>query len=181
MSTRRREHTGASLIEVLVTILILSFGLLSLGNMMAYAVQAPKLAAYRATATMLASAHLERLRRNASGFYQGHYEQQSTYNESFGLLEATSCAFPDCNPGNLAEMDRTAFASSVRQALPAGGVMVGCDPYPCTSASSGNVWVIWQEPESRAAVNAGASDNCPSQVANYNNPRPRCLYLRFKP
>ena len=49
------HQTGASLIEVLVAVLILSFGMLSLGGMMAYGVQLPKLAAYRADAATLAA------------------------------------------------------------------------------------------------------------------------------
>ncbi len=49
-----RQQSGASLIEILVTILILSFGMLALSGMMAYAVQMPKFSAYRATAVALA-------------------------------------------------------------------------------------------------------------------------------
>jgi type IV pilus assembly protein PilV len=74
------RHSGASLIEVLVAILVLSFGMLALGSMMAYAVQMPKLAAYRATAANLAASHIERMRGNTAGFATDSYVETMTYN-----------------------------------------------------------------------------------------------------
>lgn len=64
----RFGQSGATLIEVLVAILILSFGMLSLGAMMSFAVQLPKLSGYRSTATNLASSYVERIRANPIGF-----------------------------------------------------------------------------------------------------------------
>ena len=55
-----QQQRGATLIEVLVAVLILSFGLLSLGAMLSYAVQLPKLSGHRMIATNIASDHIER-------------------------------------------------------------------------------------------------------------------------
>ena len=62
------RQSGATLLEVLVTVLILSFGMLALGGMMAYAIQLPKMSGNRATAMMLAASHVERMRANTAGF-----------------------------------------------------------------------------------------------------------------
>jgi hypothetical protein len=59
----RSRQGGASLIEVLVAVLILSFGLLSLGAMLSLSVQMPKLSGFRTTATNIASDHIERIRQ----------------------------------------------------------------------------------------------------------------------
>ena len=67
------KQTGASLIEVLVAILILSFGMLSLGAMMSFGVQLPKLSGYRATATSLAAGYTERVRANPNAFTNNLY------------------------------------------------------------------------------------------------------------
>ena len=80
MPTKLSRQLGASLLEVLVAILILSFGMLALSGMLAFSVQMPKLAAYRATATALAASHIERMRANPQGFAVGAYKETMTYN-----------------------------------------------------------------------------------------------------
>ena len=64
----RRHQGGALLIEVLVAMLLLSFGMFSLGAMMSFSVQMPKLSGYRSTAVNLASSHIDRIRANPAGF-----------------------------------------------------------------------------------------------------------------
>jgi len=49
------------------------------------------------------------------------------------------------------------------------------------STTDGNLWIVWQEPSTYAALDPSSSDNCPTQVTEtYTDPRPRCLYVRFK-
>lgn len=178
-----RRQAGASLIEVLVAVLVLSLGLLALGGMMAYAVQMPKLAGYRATAAQLASSHIERMRANPKGFVDGYYAAAglSFDNTSTEVLEA-KCTYPSCTEGTLAAMDIAATNRAARHDLPAGGTLTTCDPAPCAEHSFGNVWVIWQEPATSAPLSAADSDNCPAAVTAMNlSPAPRCLYVRFKP
>ena len=174
-----RGEAGATLVEVLVAVLILALGMLSLSTMMAFAVQMPKLSGYRATAANLAASHVEKIRANRQGFETNAYATASSYDGTFNdNIVLQPCHFPNCTADSLASMDDAATKRAVRVALPAGGVLTRCDPNPCTEASLGNIWIIWQEPEGRALLDPASSDNCP---ANYPNPRPRCLYVRFKP
>lgn len=178
-----RHQAGASLIEVLVTILILSFGLLSLGSMMAYAVQLPKLAAYRATATALAASHVERMRANPTGFQLGNYDENLSYDATFGVPALSDCTYPNCTADSLATADKAYMKRSLRTELPAGGLRMARDNSSgTTSDTEGNLWIIWQEPTTFAALDATSSDNCPPQLATngFTNPAPRCLYVRFK-
>ena len=193
--TRLQHHpleSGASLIEVLVAILLLSFGMLSLGAMMSFGVQAPKLSAYRATAANLASSHVERIRANPGGFgnpsgtntdsytmnmsYDGSY-----YDAATNLPALADCIYPNCTESTLATMDKAATNRAVRIELPAGGMVMKCDTSPCTKASYGNLWILWQEP-STVAVLGASSDNCPTTESGWSalDPKPRCLYVRFK-
>ena len=73
MNKHSTHQAGASLIEVLIAILILSFGMLSVGSMLSFSIQMPKLSAYRATATHLAASQVERIRANPEGFAAGNY------------------------------------------------------------------------------------------------------------
>ena len=180
------KQTGASLIEVLVAILILSFGMLSLGAMMSFGVQLPKLSAYRATATSLASSYVERVRANPNAFtsnlYSAPLNEASAW--SFADIALSDCFYataPLCTEATLATMDIQATRRAVRRALPAGDMIMKCDTGTCTKADYGNLWIVWQEPSTFAALNPASSDNCPAEATTaYSSPKPRCLYVRFK-
>lgn len=180
LQNRWRTHgqLGASLIEVLVAILLLSFGMLSLGGMLAYAVQMPKLAGNRAMAVALASGHIERMRSNVKGFTDGNYDENLSYNNTLNLPSLSDCAYPDCTTMSLATMDTAYTNRLLRKELPAGGMRVERDT--ASGPTDGNLWIIWNEPATFAALNPTSSDNCPSQVADFVDPKPRCLYVRFK-
>ena len=174
-----RSQSGSSLIEVLVAVLILSFGLLSLGAMMAYAVQMPKLSGYRSTATMLAAAHIERMRANPSASY-GIALVVASYPD-YAAVALSDCAYPACtlnsatSNGSIAKMDTAATRRTLRTELPAGDMHLTIDP---ADPTAGNLWIVWQEPDTFAKVNSATSDNCPFTA--FADPKPRCLYVRFK-
>ncbi len=176
--TFTRREAGATLVEVLVSVLVLSFGMLALSGMMVFAVQMPKLSGYRTTAANLASSHVEKIRANLQGFREGHYSTFTSYDGSFNEIDFQPCTFPNCTVNLLALMDDAATKRAARVELPAGGVVTSCDPHPCEEHSMGNIWIMWREPEARSLIDPASSDNCPPNVAN---PRPRCVYLRFKP
>ncbi len=178
-----RRQSGSSLIEVLVAILLLSFGLLSLGAMLSFAVQAPKLAGHRAVAANLAAAHVERIRANPSGFTTNAYQPHLSYdgtNNDIRFDPSKYCDYPNCDATSLATMDMFVAERAARQELPAGGMIMKCEGGACTAQSYGNLWIVWQEPASFAVNPFADSDNCPTEVTGtYTNPQPRCLYVRF--
>lgn len=183
------SQAGASLIEVLVAILLLSFGMLALGSMLSFAVQAPKLSLLRTTAANLAASHVERIRANPVGFANDRYTMAlsgSTW--SFTDIALADCAFADpCTEATLATMDIAASRSTVRRSLPAGDMVMWCNTPPattasaCTKASQGNLWVIWQEPSTVSLLSSSSDDCPPSLTSGYYGTMPaRCLYIRFK-
>lgn len=180
-SRHTRRQSGASLLEVLVSILLLSFGMLALGAMMSFAVQLPKLAAYRATAANLANSHIERIRANPGAFRAGGYNSALNYDGTINPVTLTNCTYPSCDEASLAAMDIKATQLAVREQLPYGGTMSTCSTSPCGKGSYGNLWIVWQEPTTYASLNVANSDNCPATViSTYTDPRPRCLYVRYK-
>ena len=173
------SQAGASLIEVLVAILVLSFGMLALGVMLSFAIQMPKLSGYRSTAVNLASSYVERMRANPLGF---QYYVGSSYNQNHvspsAQVTPVNCGDPevDCIASTLAAMDDTVMRQSVQRQLPAGDIYLTYDS--SGAQPPGSVWVVWQEPASYAAFNSTTSDNCPSNIpATYT--KPRCIYLGF--
>lgn len=201
MNTNPTSQYGASMIEVLVAILILSFGMLALGSMLSLSVQLPKLSGYRATAANLAASHVERIRANPEGFANpdnvtgGNYA--AALNNSSGgwsfttiAVSGSNCKYTDgtqCTPATLAAADINQFRSTIRRELPAGDMITKCThpttgaaASPCLRTSVGELWIVWQEPSTYALLDSSAG-NCPSEATTaYSNPAPTCLYVRFK-
>lgn len=181
MKITATSQSGATLIEVLVAILILSFGMLSLGAMLSFAVQLPKLSGYRATAANIASDHIERIRANPEGFATNAYRSSLSYDGTNNTIALAECAYPNCTAATLATMDIAASRQAARVNLPAGGMIVKCGAGACSKGTAGEIWIIWQEPDTFAALSGNNNDNCPTEVTGtYTNPAPRCLYVRFK-
>jgi type IV pilus assembly protein PilV len=177
----RRRQTGASLIEVLVAVLLLSFGMLSLGAMMSFGVQLPKLSANRATAANIAADYVERIRANPGGFHVNSYNATLSYDGTFNPITLSVCSYPNCTAAALATMDFKTIQNAARIALPAGGMLMKCENTPCGVNGAANLWIVWQEPTTFAAFDPTNSDNCPTEVTStYTSPKPRCLYVRFK-
>jgi type IV pilus assembly protein PilV len=177
----KHHQTGASLIEVLVAVLILSIGMLALGGMLAYSVQMPKLAAYRSAATTLAASHIERMRANTEGFASGSYQETMTYN--LNLPAVVACAYPACTATTMGAMDKDETNRAIRRELPMGGMRVTCNG-ACANLD-GDIWVMWQEPTTFAAISTANTDECPDPAADpaftpFTTPKPRCLHVRFK-
>jgi type IV pilus assembly protein PilV len=193
---QRNQERGATLIEVLVAMLLLAFGMLAIGSMMAFAVQGPKMSAYRSTAANLAASHVERMRANPEGFASNSYTSALNGSGwSFATIDPTSadCAYPACTETTLAAMDIQAARGAIRRELPAGDMRMWCSTpgatpptaVACTKATQGNLWVIWQEPNTNMLLGA-SSDYCPPDLTSTytgypTSPTPaRCLYIQFK-
>lgn len=170
---------GSSLIEVLVTILLLSFGMLSLSGMMAYAVQMPKMSAYRATAVMLANGHVEKMRANIDGYVAGAYNETMTFNQPITTI--TPCSYPTCDASGISDKDQYESNQEIRRELPQGGMRMVCNG-TCASRE-GDLWVMWQEPSTFAPIDATVADECPDPTAAPTftfATQPRCIHIRFK-
>ncbi|MDB5899781.1 MAG: type pilus modification protein PilV [Ramlibacter sp.] len=178
MNKTSSSQGGASLIEVLVAMLILSFGMLSLSGMLAYAVQMPKLSGYRASAMSIAAGHVERMRANTVGFAAGSYNDTLTYS-----VAGTACTYPNCSAATIAQLDRMETIRSVRNELLQGGMRMVCTGGNC-NALEGDLWVFWQEPSTFATFSAASSDECPDPasppVFTAFPTQPRCVHIKFK-
>lgn len=192
VSSSQRRQTGASLIEVLIAILIISFGMLALAGMLGLSVQLPKLSAYRATAANLAASHVERIRANPEGFanpdnvsggsYAVALNETSAWSFTAIPVSGSNCSYAgtQCTPTTLAAKDINELRSAVRRELPAGDMITKCSTTPCLRTSYGEIWIVWQEPSTFSLIDA-TSDQCPNEAtALYTSPAPRCVYLRFK-
>lgn len=180
----QRKQSGSSLLEVLVSILLMSFGMLALAGMQAYSVAAQKNAANRAVATELANELAELIRLNPAGFAAGNYDVAMF--PSDGTPTETPCVFPNCTtPALLAAADLTNFQRLARAQLPLGGVELS---RPAASTTQADIWIVWEEPgvliNTRTVGGTTQSaemlaDNCSANAKNLAT-LPRCFYMKVQ-
>lgn len=181
--SRKKRQLGSSLLEVLVSVLLMSFGMLALAGMQAYSIAAQKNAANRAIASMLANELAELVRLNQAGFSAGNYDVAILPNGYPAAV--TTCVFPSCTSATLASADITGFQNLVRRQLTDGGVVLS-RPVGAASATEANLWIIWNEPSvldmtrgGTASSTESTADNCPA-AAKQLPILPRCFYMKVQ-
>jgi type IV pilus assembly protein PilV len=170
---------GASLIEVLVALLILSFGMLAMAGLHAAAFRYGKMSQFRGVATQLATEMADRMRANVDGAMAGNYVHEEAYDSGASAVTVPACANPaECTPAEIAEVDLAQMLNTVRLALPGGGLYVERD---AAQPNAYNVWVLWLDPEAHGNDeqddSASLSGLCP-EGAGVSSPRPQCMPVR---
>lgn len=136
----RTAQQGFSLMEVLVTVLILAIGLLGLASLQLNALRNNTSAQERSQATVLAYEIADRMRSNRVTARAGGYD--------IGLGVAagtpTDCATAACAPAQLAGFDVAQWKADVARLLPAGDAAIATD-------ASGIVTITLQWLDDRAS------------------------------
>jgi type IV pilus assembly protein PilV len=178
------RQSGASLIEILVSIVIASIGLLALAGVNASSVRYAKLTQYRATASQLATDLGERLRANKSGFVAGNYTYATTFavqNSSVNSTPTNVCdstASP-CTAAELAAADLWQWRKTVADNLPQGAVFLLTDNAGGASPVGADLWVVWLDPSvSNADDRPASAAECPDGLQRSGNTAIRCMYFR---
>lgn len=185
----RRPHSGVSLIEVLVAMLVVSMGVLAVAGLLATASRYGKTSEFRSVATLLASDIVDRIRANKPALDPVAGGDVAVYNmvENYGSWATKpgdfgGCAIADsCTPAEIASQDKAEWGQAVFNSLPGGAAFVELadDPKELPAA---DVWIAWLDPE--ASEDEARADNeeegrfeCPASFQNAS-PQPRCAYFR---
>ncbi len=182
-STCHKVHHGFTLIEVLVTIVVVSIGLLGLAGLQINGLRANMSSETRSKATMLANDIIERMRANPLGVGGGAYDgitASKTICE--GVQPIPFCSSTNDNSGitppcmtgvQMAAFDAWVWGCGmaplntqqrgVANQLPNGIASVTCndsdpgDGFPCTPGSKNTVTISWNElnPSATQTISAG--------------------------
>ena len=109
---KTHNNAGFSLIEVLITVIVLSVGLLGLAGMQAFGLRNNQEAYMRSQATILASDIAERMRANTLGVDAGHY------NLGTATAVAACTTTAGCTAQQLAQQDLFEWRTALFNALP---------------------------------------------------------------
>lgn len=113
--------TGFTLIEVLVTLVVLSIGLLGVAALQAKSQQFSRNAYMHTQATVLAHDMLERMRANPAGLNAGFYDLPAAAEEG-NCFSLTGCSLQE-----MAQNDMYEWSSAVANGLSAGTSVVCID------------------------------------------------------
>ncbi len=175
-----RRQGGTSLLEVLISMVLLSVGLLAMAGLSGASASYNKLAQIRGTAAMLINDYAERARTNRAGFDAGNYSKTSAYAYSKTMLAENTCtnASTDaCTVANLATLDQNQWINLLRTRLPGG------DAYVLTSSTAVavdrqrdmDIWIMWTEKQLDTGLNLSQS-TCPAAASAGSDVK--CMYFK---
>lgn len=175
----RRCEAGVSLIEVLVAILVVSFGVLAMSGLLTNSTRYGKTSEFRAIATLLANDIADRMRANIEGVTANNYVLAGEYEYLSGPPAADpkcSSAASPCTAAEMAAKDVADWKRALYFGLPggAGYLSVSADH------TAADVWVAWTDPAAveEKLTSADGREECPDVFAGDASPRPRCIYFR---
>jgi len=120
--THRRNNAGFTMLEVMISIVILAFGLLGIAGLQAFALKNTHSASMRLTATELANDMIDRMKSNHLGVSGDAYNRPDAAAYKAGSVD---CAVTSCTPADVAQYDLRQWQLRVNGSLP-GGVGVVC-------------------------------------------------------
>lgn len=126
---RPRRENGFSLIEVLVTLVVIALGLLGFAGLQTYSLQSNRISMQNSLATMQAYSIIDSIRANRVAALGSSYNQDYT---------ATTCAAPSTS-GSVAAVDLAAWNAALACNLTSGQGKI-------TVANDGTItiWIKWK-------------------------------------
>lgn len=184
-SPNARQH-GASLIEILVAMLVMTLGLLAMISLHTAAVRYQKMAEFRGIATQLAEDYGDRMRANLTGARNGNYLRAAQWSATPAkVTDPGICA--DCEGSDLAkavaDSDVAQWLNNAAGMLPGVGLHVQRPVGALGTSMVMDVWITWLDPATDAAdatTNAllTAAYSCPATLGAVPSEL-RCLRYRF--
>jgi len=132
-----RVQEGSSLIEVLVTLVIMAVGLLGLASMQMISIKNLNNSQFRSLATIYAYDMAERMRANRIGVELNSYDDLDT-------IGATDPNCTSCSTSEIAQLDEFQWAERITQDVISGGLPAGNGTVKVNSGVY-DIKIQWQE------------------------------------
>lgn len=176
------KSRGVTLVEVLVSMLLMALGILAMAAQQASSIKHAKTSEARALASLLANDLADRMRanRNPTGdmvAYQMKTASSAPTSEPAApdkVCKGVTGTAPNiCSHADMAAFDLAEWRQALFHQLPQGTA------YVTTGTNTVNIWIAWTDPDSEAA--ALAVNTCPTEfVANASSaPNVRCMLFNI--
>jgi len=150
---------GFSLLEILVTLFLLTMWLLASAGVQSSSLQFNKAAQFRTQAVYFATELSERMQANTSGAVEGDY----TY-ASGSVTAPTDCTTAACSSDDLAAFDLSEWLGRVQAALPNGSATV--TPVAVANPITYTIVVTWSDRKTDRTYSGTATSESFSYTAN---------------
>lgn len=155
MKTERQS--GFTLVEVLISVFVLSIGIIGTAGMQLSALRTSQQTAFQATAIQLASEIADKMRTNI-GYFNLSDEENPYLNFDYAS-EADplppiekSCHRNSCSAEELARFEIHQWKARLKAALPGGRIAICRDSHPWDSAARSFRWHCTSSPENKYAL-----------------------------
>lgn len=158
-TTSKTSQSGFTLVELLVSVLILAFGLLGIGGMLGFTLKSSSSSYLKQLSVQSAYNIIDRMRANSQTAIAGAYNVNNLVTSGTPAIPAkpaTDCSTATCTPTQLASYDSWYWlAKDVAAQLPAGCASV-------TTAAAGSntlvtVTVQWDDSPAQSKLGATTS------------------------
>lgn len=181
------HQQGATLVEILVTMLIVSFALLGIAGMQLTSIRYSQASVFRDTAANLAQTMAERIKTNTAALAEtddsSAYRANNAYAAATTIPSNPTCGLGGtaCTSAESAQRDLREWRLALQQELPGGrGAIQPIANGTLNSPTGRRLIVMWLEKPKDSDDNIGAAPtdtNCPTpRVAGV-----RCLTLAVSP
>ncbi|MGH8279473.1 MAG: type IV pilus modification protein PilV [Gammaproteobacteria bacterium] len=155
----RRSAAGFSLLEVLISLVVLSVGLLSVAALMSTTLKSNDSAYMRTQAEVEAYNILDRMRANNAAVAAGHYIYTMPGAPSDANRPSTTCtgATAGCSSADLADYDLSQWQHDLAKRLPAGRGSIVTSPIANGTGIKVTVTVLWNDSRASHALNGAAA------------------------
>lgn len=178
-------QAGVSLIEVLISIVIASVGLLALAGVNASSIRYTKMSQYRSTAALLANDIGERMRANVAGGFNYALAIDFATQATAPAVPATRCHYIpvvnpnpfliNCTAAEMATDDMHSWRGRIRAQLPEGSAYIVFQ----NAQNAADVWVAWRDPSVMSDDLDATTTECPPALGAATGSSIRCSYFRF--
>ncbi len=175
---RRHRQRGAGLVEVLVALLIMSFGLLAMVRLSSMALLHQKSAQVRLVGMSLAQYYAERARLNVYGYDLGLYDIDIDTAPASSEPVTDADADDPTAAAAMAGADQWLFLTLVAGTLPDATVQV--TSRPLETARELDVWLVWRDTAADTADNLAeaAAHQCPVDLSESDRDGRACMHFR---
>ena len=135
---RQRGQSGFSLVEVLITLVIMSVGMLGIAGLYVQSMQAGRTSMFRHHAVTLAGDVADRIRANPTA--------DIAYTAPVGVNNNCVLGGIDCTPAQMAANDILLWKDQAATTLPGGDVTIVLTPEAGLVPPTYQITVSWTEP-----------------------------------